>query len=1421
MEAFRNFDGNPMTINSIQLKSSPQTSNNLPVSAQGSAMRSVETAVTHTSQSILNDTPYSQGDSTLAELYARKLREGVKEDLAVNFIAFEFIETPPQDSLFWQWRTHLHNIIKSPDFNAWAAENRVDLSKDIVINQSLGIITCTASGVKKHFEVANDASKSLAPIWPMLKGAAKALAPSGGSVSAGQKSIATLSEIARFYREDVSTEHHALLTDDDKKKLEQQALKLETHKTFNNIDSQHSEAFLEQGRRKLADVSDRRRATPPLLTVATSIAKLADELESRQRQSIYGVQRLTPELAQEQLDNGILSALENTHFTPAPHSSCSQSNNLVPGASASLKEYLTANGLDIPKSFLEIMNLGEYLRKDTPGQALHGNLGGALSWPIPLTDQERLNVRYAILGNTLGLATLTHYDSDKEVLGYLGQGFRVEPRDLANPRRVINNLLDTPKAKALGLALQNKFDAIATDTSIDDWTLAAIGASLDRETTQGSTLAPVRTGVGGFDLARSEQWGKPVSDTVEELIIHLIDKKKASPRLARLAAYILLSLRAPAFLVKDIPRSVTYGSHTWVTFTTAVARIEAQAPGATSGMTFGDVMARASLAPVTAADRQVEYDAQQDALKDWGVANGLIPLNTLDVYDTAQMNTVHDAFNTQVAELSAASQAQETPIPTRRELALKYLKAHYGEHIDFEKRCISPDSVGKQFPGPYSIVDLYMKGFLGNPPGDFSWASSSADVHINSIDARAHELPNIQAVFDKELPDYFKKMENSIATQTKLLISQLPLEDRKRFEYGGIRLAKSLTTHHTIEKREPTNSYGEHVLLINTTLNGTEKNYKVDLKQNSITPIVLDSDFITGVKSHGGYRPYTELQAITPRGNYTANIAAESNSRGLTPNSFSSERTQYIADALVEEMNLNDLKDQAQGLTTFDTEEPFYLKAREFMLNLIPLRSAIQNFQKGNIGEGFVDLALDVFGFVVGVGAAAKGAKALKAGASAGQKLTHAARIMGRAAIGSLNPVSGLDDVVVGLARGTVRGGNTAIKNIRQISGAAESYDLLAASKRFEASSVGTFKLNDEILEAPAIFERGKWYSYDFVTSQPFGKPLDNFTPSLRVSAQDLAKWENITSPKSQKTIDIERDWATAVHKKRDGTEKIAFERGYNSGNVHDIPGFSQKMKSEELMALAKNESLTSEQLGALVKQRENIAFEAGATHIRNLYNKIDPSVSTLIPMPQVSYLALTSQLSGGQCAGLSRAMASAVAEGKELNLINNMYTAAAYPAAPASQSFMKTLSNLHDQVTGASAFHVLQPQKQVSYLSLIDELGSAQASKTFMIEFPGHAMTGGVKFEGANKTFFFYDPNFGLIKFKNMESMKLEMSKIFNDKKLGKQYKTHSVDPHKLEFKVSEYNNSWKKTTGNDNAAFEALYKEPLPAPATSVNAA
>ena len=299
------------------------------------------------------------------------------------------------------------------------------------------------------------------------------------------------------------------------------------------------------------------------------------------------------------------------------------------------------------------------------------NLTGALSWSVPLSKQDQRRIYYFLLNN---------YEEihDKGALGFLTRHMRWDVSELRQPANMLKKILASPGARALGGIIQEHLGSVKTTTSDRDHVLAALQIFLNPDAVLDETSVS-RNKFAGFNVAHQDHWGQPASLIVDKLTQHLINeriavplpgpvpnfryedgKKRASVEMAPVAARLLLAGNAPEFLVKDIPDKVTYGSHSWVSFTTAVARLEAEAPGSTAAMSYAHVMLRASTGPITQEQERVEQTAQHTALKDWGVVNGIITSNDQDNYSNAEMEEVYKAYNDQGSKLSAASIAQST-----------------------------------------------------------------------------------------------------------------------------------------------------------------------------------------------------------------------------------------------------------------------------------------------------------------------------------------------------------------------------------------------------------------------------------------------------------------------------------------------------------------------------------------------------------------------------------------------------------------------------------------------------------------------------------------------------------------------------------------------------------------------------------------
>lgn len=801
-----------------------------------------------------------------------------------------------------------------------------------------------------------------------------------------------------------------------------------------------------------------------------------------------------------------------------PFESSYQPDNADKTNRISLKHYLDDHQLSIPGNREQLDNLVTALMTPTPRTPVNGNGSGALGWPEPV-DLSIIEELKAIISQ--GKVGDIHFGAYKNVLEYLTNKRMVSPSEARDPRHLIDNLVKSPKGKALGAALQAHFQAKSIKGCANDWLLAAI--NLGKGSTTPAPHADPRLDIEGYPLMHADNAGKTASAVLSELRVSLLAKGKASSaQSAGLYATLLLSSRAPEFLVKDIPPLVVMGSHAWVSFVTAVQRIEATSPGATAAMSYAHVMLRAGIAPITAQEQRVEYLAQNEAIKHWAAANGLgLPT------DAPSMIAARTAFDAQIKTLSDAANISLPPTPTVKSLALQALEKAMPDMdpAQFENKCITLQPAYRTFPGPYSVLDLYMDrralspefpgpnheieqfnqvhltaGLPNNavyaPPKKGTWVSSSANVNINEVLKTLKTLPDMTAPFERAFSAFAKDVEKITMTQVRHLISTLPLEDRQHLEYGKVTVVKEMDLAKTNTQQPRRSRTTEGSVLVKTELDGQVRTYEINRLKGEIIKRRDMGDFPAGERDLGGRHPYKAFEIITPDGSYSAGIRDERSGGSSIPNSFDSERTAFIADAIIKDLELPALKKQAKGETTFDTERPTHEAGIEFVLNLIPLRSSIVNFKKGEVADGLNDLAMDIFGFVISAAGAAKAGKAAFAGASTMGKAAHVAKIIGRTAMGSLNPVSGLDDLARGIGAGARKSFTAAQEGINYLRGTTRNVDVINVIKSHDIAQ-GTFKSAKGISEGKAMAQfdevTQQWHAYDPRTQQAYGKPLEGF----------------------------------------------------------------------------------------------------------------------------------------------------------------------------------------------------------------------------------------------------------------------------------------------------------------------------------------
>lgn len=1146
-------------------------------------------------------------------------------------------------------------------------------------------------------------------------------------------------------------------------------------------------------------------SSPPKSILAPQTSSLTTDLADRQDLKTLGqkLNQIATQLGKEASAADVLTALNTTPMELDPDSSYPRQSTTRTTVAAFIKSH----GLGLPTDHFSLTGLAQAVNGRSMEHPL-GNLSGALSWPVPLSSDEQRRLRNIAMSHAHHLGDQPLVMQTKGgVLAFLSLGNTLPAEILRDPAKLLDTLLMTPQAQLMGKALQEKMQGVATPSSSTDYLLAAMMLQLDPE----SITEPDRHKIAGFDLANPELIGKHPATYLQRLREHLVQRGKATPETADVAAYLLLASRAPALLVKNTPSSVTYGSPAWVNLAIAAATIEAQTPGKVANMTFAQVMLAAPSAAV--ADPALTLHAQREALLDWGVANGVISRKADHLYTPEELNSLVQTFNARKQQMVDASAALESELPSRKALAKEKLIERFGdlgqlfeEKVIEIKRKVPWLDDGKSYnsdaSNPHSMLDVAMME-LTDPKVEYF--SQNSRIPILALNAN-HEFGVIHQ-FDEQFSQTIAAKKAGISTTIKHLIAQLPVQDRKNLEYGKLELYQTSSYTKGTGVSSRTNHPKNEKLLIGATLNGVSTAYEIDFNNGSIKqtyPHRLGNKTTTVAQDVFVTKPFA------PTG--SEQLHQENTQPGDSlPDNFSSARTQLLADTFVNHLDLDNptIKEQARGLTTLDKHQRKIESLVEFGLNLIPFRSAIVNFQKGDYGEGALDLALDVFGFVTaGLGAASKVIKVAGTAASAVSKGLQAAKIIGSATIGALNPLDGLADALVGGSRLAARGAKVLASQgtelIHKLRGAAGNYDVLSAiSKEHGTALIGSYTSASRNVDTIAVLKDNQWYRYNPVKNEPYGSPIKDFKP---IGAGQKTLVTQGSHENYYTSLDASIKNAQLPH------NRTAYIRGMQHGAVTSLADYRPAMDTEELRRLASIPGRPPEEVGILITALKNSEIEDARYASAILRNDVQAPGVRVTPVSQLHYLAHVDITSKGECAGLSNFMALAIHHGKEDLLMQNLYRAAGNITDPDAMDFIQELKNLQRAVGQKTTFHMGKTPTKRNAQDIIDDLTNAPASKTLRINTKDHGMIAGITVKPGKTEWFFYDPNSGMVKFETLRSMQEGMEKVLNSGGIAATLNPYGKSRQAREYGVSEFGVNDLETAGNiDTVSLNHLMNTPL----------
>ena len=768
------------------------------------------------------------------------------------------------------------------------------------------------------------------------------------------------------------------------------------------------------------------------------------------------------------------------------------------------RAFLAENGWNIPQWKAESDNLLLALSTQLPQSPALGNHWGFLSTDLPLNAEQRSAVTEFVK------KSIGNHDS---LLSYLNSAVLNLGTD---PAQALEQLISSDSALALANRLQTEMKGAETPTSLKQWLLTALVLEFD------PAAGTQRNTVAGFNLMASENWGHGTNVIAEKFKQHLIDTDKAPANLAPAAAQVLMAAAAPHLLVKDVPQTITLGSTEWVSFTTAVNRIERIAAGACANMTFQKVMEFHKINPISQSETQLQAVAQMNPVIDWAIVNNHLVKNDKDEYSLEQLTSSLQKLNTQSDETSDARRYLSTfQAPNRRAMALDALRTQFGSHIDFQYPGLWEKLLGGLFQGTRaSVVAVYEAGRLGE-----SWWAEKPELNVETLRTQAHNLPDINATFDKAIREDFALRRPRTISLFKDMLSKLPLDERNSIQFGTLDFLKVegagngvviTSNHKDVRRYFAVYPATGQIVKIPTIDPSTKQGHKVDLG--------IDVDALkNGTAPKPGVTSNVALTAIKPfiqvvpddadKNPLLREITFDEESlsqESSTP--YNSRRMEAVATALTDTVYLHK-SDFISFHRGFNNPVENGVEPSDFfkgILRALPGGSSLEDIYHGEFVKAAGDLAVDVALY-----AATEGAGKLWSVAKSG-----AAWAAAKASAKFIEKFGAEGAESIALKDVTAANTSASLSAFNRMQGshlAEESAEKLNRAANLADGAVTRTGTAEQKIKATALFQDGQWYAYDPKTLSAYGPALSDFRSdtSIVLKRETSPNGESILMPEA------------------------------------------------------------------------------------------------------------------------------------------------------------------------------------------------------------------------------------------------------------------------------------------------------------------
>ena len=320
----------------------------------------------------------------------------------------------------------------------------------------------------------------------------------------------------------------------------------------------------------------------------------------------------------------------------------------------------------------------------------------------------------------------------------------------------------------------------------------------------------LRKSVGDMHLYAPHNVERSSSIVRQELQDFLHAKGWVTPSCAALASHMLLANIAPEFIVKEVPTSLVLGSIEWVSFCRGVGLVEAVSKGACRVLSYSQIMAYASLEPVSTELAHLRNLAMIDPIVDWALINEVESRQALGQAEKPTTERAILAFQQYTEHYRLLANVYSKPLPSRAGIARAAVE-RVTPDCDFRE-----DKILYHRPGLYasptamSMVDLHMSGDLVTEQWDLRGVFKNhnqygapnlhaaitnqkrPDLYDPSVESIYSRFPRLRRLkpnnieFHRQLNEHLVEFNNALATNVKLALAHMLPFDREAFLRGTI-----------------------------------------------------------------------------------------------------------------------------------------------------------------------------------------------------------------------------------------------------------------------------------------------------------------------------------------------------------------------------------------------------------------------------------------------------------------------------------------------------------------------------------------------------------------------------------------------------------------------------------------------------------